>query len=284
MSAVWSPASAGGGPRGDGPGQPLHRLPRRASRRAPPSSRADIRDAARVSSTPASTRSCTSPRCSQVGESVERPGEVLGQQRRRHPRPARRDARRRGPQAGVLLHRRDLRRTRRGPASPRSDPTMPTNPYGASKLAVDHMITGEAHAHGLAAVSLRYFNVAGAYRRRCGERHDPETHLIPLAAPGRRGQAGRSASSSATTTRPPDGTCVRDYIHVADLAEAHLLALDAAEPGEHPDLQPRQRHRLLGRRGHRGRPRGHRPPESRRGGTAPRRATRRCWSPPEPAR
>ncbi|WP_309239312.1 UDP-glucose 4-epimerase GalE [Streptomyces lunaelactis] len=112
-----------------------------------------------------------------------------------------------------------------------SDPTAPTSPYGASKLAVDHMITGEAAAHGLAAVSLRYFNVAGAYGR-CGERHDPESHLIPLVLQVALGE--REAISVFGDDYPtPDGTCVRDYIHVADLAEAHLRALDAATAGEH---------------------------------------------------
>ncbi|MYR41568.1 UDP-glucose 4-epimerase GalE [Streptomyces sp. SID5910] len=110
-------------------------------------------------------------------------------------------------------------------------PTRPTNPYGASKLAVDHMITGEAAAHGLGAVSLRYFNVAGAYGQ-YGERHDPESHLIPLVLQVAQGR--RDAISVYGDDYPtPDGTCVRDYIHVADLAEAHLLALDAAVPGEH---------------------------------------------------
>ncbi|WP_172385011.1 UDP-glucose 4-epimerase GalE [Streptomyces sp. MNP-20] len=112
-----------------------------------------------------------------------------------------------------------------------TDPTAPTSPYGASKLAVDHMITGEAKAHGLGAVSLRYFNVAGAYGE-FGERHDPESHLIPLVlqvAQGRREAISVFGDDYAT----PDGTCVRDYIHVADLADAHLRALDAAAPGEH---------------------------------------------------
>ncbi|MFD3946240.1 UDP-glucose 4-epimerase GalE [Streptomyces sp. NPDC058579] len=110
-------------------------------------------------------------------------------------------------------------------------PTAPTSPYGASKLAVDHMIGGECAAHGLAAVSLRYFNVAGAYGA-CGERHDPESHLIPLVldvALGRREAINVYGDDYPT----PDGTCVRDYIHVADLAEAHLLALAAMTEGEH---------------------------------------------------
>ncbi|WP_030017177.1 UDP-glucose 4-epimerase GalE [Streptomyces monomycini] len=112
-----------------------------------------------------------------------------------------------------------------------SAPTAPTSPYGASKLAVDHMIAGECAAHGLAAVSLRYFNVAGAYGD-CGERHDPESHLIPLVLQVAQGK--REAISVYGDDYPtPDGTCVRDYIHVADLAEAHLLALTAAAPGEH---------------------------------------------------
>ncbi|MER7024472.1 MULTISPECIES: UDP-glucose 4-epimerase GalE [Streptomyces] len=120
--------------------------------------------------------------------------------------------------------------------------TAPTSPYGASKLAVDHLIGGEAAAHGLAAVSLRYFNVAGAYGD-CGERHDPESHLIPLVLQVAQGR--RQAISVYGDDYPtPDGTCVRDYIHVADLAEAHLLALEATlapadatgprvRPGEH---------------------------------------------------
>lgn len=110
-------------------------------------------------------------------------------------------------------------------------PTAPTSPYGATKLAVDHMIAGECAAHGLAAVSLRYFNVAGAYGR-YGERHDPESHIIPLVlqvALGKRDEIAVYGDDYPT----PDGTCVRDYIHVADLAEAHLLALDAAREGEH---------------------------------------------------
>ncbi|MFF3248134.1 UDP-glucose 4-epimerase GalE [Streptomyces sp. NPDC002870] len=109
--------------------------------------------------------------------------------------------------------------------------TAPTHPYGASKLAVDHMIGGECAAHGLAAVSLRYFNVAGAYGRH-GERRDPESHLIPLVlhvAEGRRAAISVYGDDYPT----PDGTCVRNYIHVADLAGAHLPALDKAPRGQH---------------------------------------------------
>jgi UDP-glucose 4-epimerase len=109
--------------------------------------------------------------------------------------------------------------------------TAPTNPYGASKLAVDHMIAGECTAHGLAAVSLRYFNVAGAYGE-FGERHDPETHLIPLVLQVALGKR-ESISVFGEDYPTPDGTCVRDYIHVADLAEAHLAALRVAAEGEH---------------------------------------------------
>jgi UDP-glucose 4-epimerase len=117
-----------------------------------------------------------------------------------------------------------------------TDPTAPTSPYGATKLAVDHMISGECTAHGLAAVSLRYFNVAGAYNSLAdgaiGERHHPESHLIPLVLQVALGTR-ESISVFGEDYPTPDGTCVRDYIHVADLAEAHLRALDAAAGGEH---------------------------------------------------
>lgn len=110
-------------------------------------------------------------------------------------------------------------------------PTRPTNTYGATKLAIDHAITSYAAAHDLAAVSLRYFNVAGAYGS-FGERHTTETHLIPIVlqvAMGKRDKLSIYGEDYPT----PDGTCVRDYIHVLDLAEAHLLALSHAVAGEH---------------------------------------------------
>jgi UDP-glucose 4-epimerase len=114
--------------------------------------------------------------------------------------------------------------------------TRPTSAYGASKLAIDLALGNYATAYGLAAVSLRYFNVAGAHScpdgSMIGERHDPETHLIPIAlqvAAGKREKLQLFGDDYPTV----DGTCVRDYIHVEDLARAHLLALEAATPGEH---------------------------------------------------
>jgi UDP-glucose 4-epimerase len=109
--------------------------------------------------------------------------------------------------------------------------TRPTNTYGASKLAVDHMLTSYAVAHGFAAVSLRYFNVAGAAYG-FGERHATETHIIPLALQVAAGQR-ESLTIYGDDYPTPDGTCIRDYVHVGDLADAHLLALPAPEPGEH---------------------------------------------------
>jgi UDP-glucose 4-epimerase len=114
--------------------------------------------------------------------------------------------------------------------------TKPVNTYGATKLSVDMAISSVTRVGDLGGVSLRYFNVAGAHVNpdgsMIGERHDPETHLIPLAldvVAGRREKFQLFGDDYPT----PDGTCVRDYIHVSDLAEAHLLALDACVPGEH---------------------------------------------------
>ena len=110
-------------------------------------------------------------------------------------------------------------------------PTRPTNPYGATKLAIDHMITSYAHAFGLGATSLRYFNVAGAYHGQ-GENRPVETHIIPIilqVALGHRD--GVKIFGDDWPTK--DGTCVRDYIHVKDLADAHLLSLQTNKPGQH---------------------------------------------------
>jgi UDP-glucose 4-epimerase len=110
-------------------------------------------------------------------------------------------------------------------------PTRPTNPYGRSKLATDWMIGDFCRAHDFGAVSLRYFNVAGASGG-LGEDHNPETHLIPnvlLAALGIR----PFVEVYGTDYPTPDGTAIRDYIHVDDLAEAHVLALTATKNGHH---------------------------------------------------
>lgn len=110
-------------------------------------------------------------------------------------------------------------------------PARPTNTYGATKLAIDLAITSYAAAYGLAATSLRYFNVAGAYGG-YGERHAVETHLIPLVLQAATGQR-EEVLVFGTDWPTPDGTAVRDYIHVRDLAEAHVLALEAAQPSTH---------------------------------------------------
>jgi UDP-glucose 4-epimerase len=110
-------------------------------------------------------------------------------------------------------------------------PTRPTSAYGATKLAIDHAITSYAAAHALAATSLRYFNVAGAYAG-FGERHAVETHLIPLVLQAATGQRDE-VLVFGTDWPTHDGTAIRDYIHVRDLAEAHVLALETAEPSTH---------------------------------------------------
>jgi len=115
-------------------------------------------------------------------------------------------------------------------------PTRPTNPYGASKLAVDTMLAEYARMHGFGAASLRYFNVAGAFRQAAGtwlgERHTVETHLIPNILRIASEDSG-PVSIFGDDYPTPDGSCIRDYIHVTDLASAHLLALDACRPGQH---------------------------------------------------
>lgn len=114
---------------------------------------------------------------------------------------------------------------------PEGHPCQPINPYGHSKLAVEHLLQDHDAAHGLRSVALRYFNAAGAHPDgSLGERHEPETHLIPLVlqvASGHRPQVARYGTQFDT----PDGSCVRDFVHVQDLCEAHLLALRRLESG-----------------------------------------------------
>ena len=110
-------------------------------------------------------------------------------------------------------------------------PCRPTNPYGATKMAAERMLRDCDDAHGLKYVTLRYFNAAGADESgEIGERHDPETHLIPLTLKVATGEL-ESIKIFGTDYPTADGTCVRDYIHVIDLAQAHLLALKALLAG-----------------------------------------------------
>ena len=107
-----------------------------------------------------------------------------------------------------------------------TDRTCPTNPYGETKLAMEKMFYWTAKAHGLRYVSLRYFNACGADKTgTIGEAHNPESHLIPLILQVPNGKR-EAISIFGTDYDTPDGTCIRDYIHVTDLAQAHILALD----------------------------------------------------------
>jgi UDP-glucose 4-epimerase len=112
-------------------------------------------------------------------------------------------------------------------------PTQPTNPYGETKLAVDQMISAEADSREISAISLRYFNVAGAHKSERGwlaERHNPETHLIPNIL---KSTIDRPVEIYGTDWPTPDGTCVRDYVHVVDLIDAHIKALNMLRTGKH---------------------------------------------------
>lgn len=109
-------------------------------------------------------------------------------------------------------------------------PNNPTNPYGESKLAFERAMRWYAQGYGLRYASLRYFNAAGASET-CGEVHDPETHLIPIALQAAAGKR-KFVEVYGDDYPTPDGTCVRDYVHVVDLARAHTLALKALDKGE----------------------------------------------------
>ena len=110
-------------------------------------------------------------------------------------------------------------------------PQSPISPYGYTKLAFEHALADYSHAYGLGYAALRYFNASGAAADgTIGEDHDPETHLIPLVLQVALGQRS-SVDIFGTDYRTPDGTCIRDYIHVDDLAAAHVAALEKLQPG-----------------------------------------------------
>lgn len=112
-----------------------------------------------------------------------------------------------------------------------TDKTLPTNPYGETKLAMEKMMKWADNAHGVRYIALRYFNVAGAHENGgIGEDHDPETHLIPLILQVPLGKRG-SIAIFGDDYDTHDGTCVRDYIHVMDLVDAHVLALESLREG-----------------------------------------------------
>ena len=120
----------------------------------------------------------------------------------------------------------------RGPLEPiaESAPKAPASPYGDTKLACEWMIEAQCRAYGLTGVALRYFNAAGADASGLiGEAHEPETHLIPLAIAAALGD-GKPLTVFGDDFDTPDGTCLRDYIHVGDLADAHVAALEADLP------------------------------------------------------
>jgi UDP-glucose-4-epimerase GalE len=111
-------------------------------------------------------------------------------------------------------------------------PQLPINPYGASKLAVERALADYAHAYQWGFAALRYFNASGAHPDgSIGEDHEPETHLVPLIIQAATGQRPH-IEIYGTDYPTPDGTCVRDYIHVNDLAAAHLLVLEKLQPGK----------------------------------------------------
>ena len=117
-----------------------------------------------------------------------------------------------------------------------SDRTCPTNPYGETKLAMEKMFHWASMAHGLNYVSLRYFNACGADATgQIGEAHNPESHLIPLVLQVPNGKR-ESVSIYGTDYDTPDGTCIRDYIHVTDLAQAHILAVEYLANGGASDI------------------------------------------------
>ena len=113
-----------------------------------------------------------------------------------------------------------------------SFPQVPINPYGDTKLAIEKALEAYSHAYGLGVAALRYFNAAGSHHSgEIGEDHDPETHLIPIILQVALGQR-EHVTVFGEDYPTPDGTCIRDYIHVEDLCSAHVAALEKLEPGK----------------------------------------------------
>ena len=159
-------------------------------------------------------------------------------------------------------------------------PQEPINPYGFTKLAIERALADYSHAYGLGYAALRYFNASGAAADgTIGEDHDPETHLIPLVLQVALGQR-ESVDIFGTDYPTPDGTCVRDYIHVDDLASAHLLALEKLGDGTRLETEPRHRpgRERAGSRRHR--PRGDGPQDSDAARRPPRRRSARAGGRP----
>lgn len=149
-----------------------------------------------------------------------------------------------------------------------TDRTLPTNPYGETKLAMEKMFHWTANAHGLRYVSLRYFNACGADASgTIGEAHNPESHLIPLILQVPNGKR-EAISIYGTDYDTPDGTCIRDYIHVTDLAQAHILAVQYLQNDGEQHFQSGQRRRLFCAGSDRNCPQGDRTPDSRSGNPA----------------
>jgi UDP-glucose 4-epimerase len=117
---------------------------------------------------------------------------------------------------------------------PESCPQWPVNPYGWSKLIIERLLASYDAAYGLKSISLRYFNAAGATER-CGELHEPESHLVPNVLKAAAGELPH-VSVFGRDYPTPDGTAIRDYVHVADLAEAHVLALEHLRSGGDSDF------------------------------------------------
>ena len=202
---------------------------------------------------------------------------------------ARCDARGRGRDDRLLVDLRGVRRFRRPCRFARRPPRRPLNPYGDTKLAIERALHWYGGAYGLRYAALRYFNAAGADPDgEIGEDHDPETHLIPLVL---RAALGRGDPLQIFGTDYPtrDGTAIRDYIHVTDLADAHVRALARLAAGEREHgAQSRHRQRPFGARGHRGGRARRRPAGAAARGAAPARrparARRRPGARPRAAR